>query len=278
MTVSLRRACLAIALSVGLLPCSVAAAAPATPPPPGSPAEAALADGSPVSGVISRISGLPERVLFIGNSHTERHGGMDWLVGNFVAAEDPTRPWEAEHRTSSGVTLEYHLQNGAPQRIRKGDWDVVVLQEYLPGIESRTIEPFLDHARRMDAIVEGSGARSVFYMTWPQGRGDWAALDDFVTAHREVEAELGVKVAPVGVAFARAQAERPDLDLIDADAIHATWAGAYLAAAVIYATLFDRSPEGLDYTFGLTEEDAAYLERVAWQSVTDWRAGVPPAR
>jgi hypothetical protein len=234
-------------------------------------------DSSPVSGLIGGVQRSPARLLFIGNSHTERHGGMDWLVGRFVAAEDPSQPYEAERDTSSGVTLEYHLQNGAPHRIRTGDWDVVVLQEYLPGIESHTIEPFLDDARRLDAIVEASGAQTVLYMTWPQGRGDWATLDDFVTAHRELEAELGVKVAPVGVAFARAQAERPELELIDADAIHATWAGAYLGAAVIYATIYDRSPEGLDYTFGLTVEDAGFLQHIAWQTVTEWREGVPAA-
>jgi hypothetical protein len=223
------------------------------------------------------VPALPERILFIGNSHTGRHGGMDWLVGNFVAAEALPRPYEAERRTSSGVTLEYHLQNGAPQRIRRGDWDVVVLQEYLPGIEGETIEPFLDHARRLDAIVAGTGAETVYYMTWPQGRGEWATLDDFVTAHRRVEAELGARIAPVGVAMARVQVERPDLVLIDADEIHATWAGAYLGAAVIYATLFDRSPEGLDYTLGLSPEDAAYLQTAAWDTVTDWRAGEPAA-
>jgi hypothetical protein len=220
---------------------------------------------------------LPERVLFVGNSHTERHGGMDWLVGNFVAAEDSPRRYEAERRTSSGVTLEYHLLNGAPQRIRRGDWDVVVLQEYLPGLEGETIQPFLENARRLDAIVHEAGAETVFYMTWPQGRGDWATLDEFVSAHRQVELELGARVAPVGAAMARVQVERPDLVLIDGDEIHASWSGAYLGAAVIYATLFERSPEGLDYTFGLDPEDAAYLQGVAWETVTDWRAGEPPA-
>jgi hypothetical protein len=64
---------------------------------------------------------------------------------------------------------------------------------------------------------------------------------------------------------------------MDPDLVHASWQGAYLAAAVIYATIFGRSPEGLDYTFGVSEEDAAFLQRIAWQTVTDWQAGVPPS-
>jgi len=260
--VSVVRACLALIFLVALSPGATLAE---------------TADGDPSPQPSAAADPLPERILFIGNSHTHRYGGMDWLVGNLVASEDPPRTYEAERLTASGVTLAYHYQNGAPDRIREGDWDVVVLQEYLPASPTRTAEPFLDYARWFDEIIKESGARTVFYMTWPQARYDWADLDDFVAAHRQVEAELGARIAPVGVAMARAQAERPDLALIGADEVHATWEGAYLAAAVIYATLFDRSPQGLDHTFGISEEDADFLQQIAWQTVTDWQAGEPPA-
>lgn len=223
------------------------------------------------------IEPLPERVLFLGNSHTARHGGIDWLVGNMVAAEDPPRAFDGTSRTSSGVTLEYHYRNGAIAAIRKGDFDTVVLQGYLPGATTPTAAPFLEYARRLDAEVDASGADTVLFMTWPQGRPDWAQLDDFVDAHRRAEAELDAQVAPVGVAFENAQTERPDLALIAEDTVHATWEGAYLAAATVYATLFDRSPEGLPYSFGVSDEDAAFLQRIAWQTVTDWQSGVPTA-
>ncbi len=218
---------------------------------------------------------LPVRVLFIGNSHTERNGGLDWLVGNMVAAEDPPRAYEGSRRTASGVTLEYHYNNGSVDAIREGDFDAVVLQSYLPGADVPSAESFLDYVARLDEVVKDSGARTIIFMTWPQGRGDWAQLDDFVAAHRQAEAELGASVAPVGVAFANAQAERPDMVLIGDDTVHATWQGAYLAAATVYATLFDRSPEGLPYSFGLSDDDAAFLQRIAWQTLTDWRAGLP---
>jgi hypothetical protein len=110
-------------------------------------------------------------------------------------------------------------------------------------------------------------------MTWPQGRYDWADLEDFVDAYRAVSAEIDAPVAPVGVAMERARAERPDIALIDADEVHATWHGAYLAAATIYATLFQRSPEGLPYAFGVSEEDAAFLQRIAWETVQAWQSG-----
>lgn len=243
-------------------------------------AAAALATDDPAGDTAALIGTVPavaapQKVLFIGNSHTARHGGLDWLVANMVAAEDEPHPFEGRTRTASGVTLAYHYKNGAPNAIRHGGYDTVVLQGYLPGDPPHTTGPFLRSARLLDREVRGAGARSVFFMTWPQGRRDWTDLEDFIDVHRQLEAELGAPVAPVGVAFENARAERPDLVLIGDDEVHATWQGAYLAAATVYATLFDKSPEGLDYTFGVAPDDAAFLQRIAWQTVSDWNAGLP---
>lgn len=216
---------------------------------------------------------LAERVLFVGNSHTGRHGGLDWQVENFVAAEDTPRSFDGEAMTEGGVTLEYHWNNGARQAIREGGYDTVVLQGYLPGAETQDARPFLEHARLLHSEAVESGARTIFFMTWPRGFNDWSDIDDVIEAHRALEAELGVHVAPAAYAFELAEAERPDLQLIGDDLVHATWEGAYLAAATVYATLFDRSPEGLPYAFGIGVEDAAFLQRIAWQAVEDWRAG-----
>lgn len=218
---------------------------------------------------------LPERVLFIGNSHTARHGGLDWLIGNMVAVAEPEHPFEGRAETEGGVTLEYHWQNGAVENIRTGDFDVVVLQGYLPGSPTGTAEPFVEHARRFDTLIRESGAETVFFMTWPRGHGDWSSLDDVVEAHRLVAAELDARVAPAALAFEKARAERPDLVLIGDDQVHATWEGAYLAAATVYGTLFERSPEGLAYRFGVSADDAAFLQRMARETIDEWRAGEP---
>jgi hypothetical protein len=219
------------------------------------------------------IPAVPEHILFIGNSLTDRHGGMDWLVGNLVGSEQTPRAYDGARETASGVTLEYHYRNGAIERIRDGDWDVVVLQEYLPGMASKTTAPFYEYARLFDEAIRSSGARTVLYMTWPDDAHPWADLDVFVDAYRHASLELGAPVAPVGVAMARARAERPELELMDPDRVHATWAGAYLAAATIYATLYERTPEGLSFHLGVSDEDAAFLQRIAWQTVTDWQTG-----
>lgn len=248
-----RRACLVPLLAISLLA--------------GAVSGAAAQDGR------TAAEPLPERVLFVGNSHTARHGGLEWHIENFVSAEDPMRSFEGEAMTHGGVTLAYHWQNGARDRIRTGDFDVVVLQGYLAGAETHTAEPFLEHARLLHEEVRGSGAETVFFMTWPRGFNDWSDMTDVIDAHRALEAELGVPVAPAAYAFELAKAERPELELISEDQVHASWDGAYLAAATVYATLFDRSPEGLPYSLGVDAEEAAFLQRIAWRALTEWREG-----
>lgn len=214
---------------------------------------------------------VPSSVLFIGNSHTARHGGLDWMVENFVAAEEHERQFDGTRRAVGGVTLGYHWHNGAPGHIRTGDYDTVVLQGYLPGAQTQSAESFLRHARLLGEVIGETGARTVFFMTWPNGISDWSTVDDVVEAHRLIAAELDADVAPAALAFENARAERPDIELIAPDRIHATWEGAYLAAATVYGTLFERSPEGLPYSFGLDLETADFLQRIAWETVTEWR-------
>lgn len=251
-TVNAARACLLLsALLVGSL------VAPATAA-PGAPPVAAS---------------TPERVLFVGNSHTRRHGGLDWLVGNFVAAEATTRSYEGAIVADGGATLADHWDAGVAGRIRRGDYDVVVLQGWLPGADDASTEPFLEHARALEQVAEQSGARTVMFMSWPGGPDDWPTLEDTIAAHRALERGLDVAVAPAAVAFERARDERPDIELIDPDGIHATWEGAYLAAATVYAALFERSPEGLPYAFGVEPETAAFLQRTAQETLEAWRAG-----
>ncbi|WP_228277703.1 hypothetical protein, partial [Acinetobacter baumannii] len=62
-------------------------------------------------------------------------------------------------------------------------------------------------------------------------------------------------------------AQRPDINLYIADKRHPSLAGTYLAAATIYAALFNRSPAGFAYTAGLDPAIAAILQTIAWETV-----------
>lgn len=83
--------------------------------------------------------------------------------------------------------------------------------------------------------------------------------------------ENNAMVIPVGLAFANALKQRPELKMTVADNRHPTAAGTYLEAATILAALTKKSPEGSSYLGGcekpLKEKDAAFLQKVAWDTV-----------
>jgi hypothetical protein len=195
------------------------------------------------------------RVLFIGNSYTYFNNLPDIVAG--MAAADPDGPIIVPSlATRGGATLGWHLENGtALKSLASGKWDFVVLQErsLLGGSvkDGKTIvgDPSAFHASTRDWVrrIRAVGATPILYMTWarrepsdPATRVQKELADAYLTIGRE----LGVKVAPVGLAWAETKRRLYTLDLHMWDASHPTPAGSYLAAAVLYATLTGRSPVG----------------------------------
>ena len=58
------------------------------------------------------------------------------------------------------------------------------------------------------------------------------------------------------------------------DREHPSVHGTYLATCVVYATIYGKDPTGFTYIPpGITPEDAAFLQKTAWQTVQDFRSG-----
>ena len=122
--------------------------------------------------------------------------------------------------------------------------------------------------------MRDGGALPVYYMTWPFILEDWMVHAGIEAAHRQIEEELDATFAPVAMATIDSLTERPELDMLGPAMSHPSVHGLYLAAAVNDGTIYERSPEGLAYRpDGLSVEEAAYLQRVAWEAIRAWNEG-----
>jgi hypothetical protein len=149
----------------------------------------------------------------------------------------------------------------------------VVLQDDLPEYGGPSVDPFKAEVRAFDTEIRARNSRTVLFMAWAYDRLNWISQDGIATAHRAIATELGLTVAPVGLAFAASRSAQPTLPLMAADREHESLHGMYLAACVVYATLFLESPEGATYRpVGLTADEATFLQRTAWTSVSAWNA------
>jgi hypothetical protein len=128
---------------------------------------------------------------------------------------------------------------------------------------------FHEYAKKHSDTVRKHGAKPVFFMSWayadkPEMTAQLA--EEYTVAGNENNAF----VIPAGLAFARSIAKRPDLNLYAPDKRHPSLLGTYLAAATIYAALYDRSPVGNKYTANIDEATARFLQTIAWETVQDY--------
>jgi len=210
----------------------------------------------------------PAKVLFVGNSFTYYNNSLHKHYRQLIWASGKHTPESARSRimTISGGHLPEHA-GGFENVVSAEDWDVVVLQGHSLGpISEDTAEPFRAAARDFAGLARQQGTRPVFFMTWAYaGKPEMTAKLD--SAYSEIGRELDAEVVPVGLAFAKVTAERPDILLRIDDARHPSLAGTYLAACTFFAAFYKQSPEGLAYNASLGEETARYLQQVAWNTV-----------
>ena len=203
------------------------------------------------------------RFLFIGNSYIFVNNGIDKQLEGLAPSI------ETVSLALGGYTLEKHWMDGkALQTIRQGKWDYVVLQEQsqTPIIDQKK---FYDFARKFDQEIRRSGAKTILLMTWerPDSINYGVTTANLAAAYTTLGIELGAKVAPVGLVFAQAISGNPNLLLYSKDG-HPTKEGTYLAACVLYETVFKHSPVGNTYSDkSISAETRAYLQRAAAGSI-----------
>jgi hypothetical protein len=213
---------------------------------------------------------------------------------NLAASADPPLVIETSGVTGLGMSLEEHWQLLGLKAVREGNWDVVVLNQDIAYHWSE-IDKFYEYAAKFDEEIKQVGAQTVLYMPqpWKKKIDPVLMTEDYAAVYGELGAELGDKVAPAALAWERSMQERPDLELYTREGITGNLHGTYLTLCVLYATIFERSPVGLAYHYSdvpvgsqefimrrqwermqdfkaITDEEAAFLQRIAWETVQEY--------
>lgn len=219
-------------------------------------------------------------ILFLGNSYTFANDlpamfeALSWS-GGFRA--DVYELTDGSYRLEYFADPEDELGAKVYEGLTQYDWDYVILQEQsrVPTIEAETM--MYPAARTLDALIQNADGQTVFLMTWAYRDGDDLTgygirkkttreemQAELFMAYDTIARELDALLSPAGAAFIRFAKEHPEVELWDPeDGMHPTAAGSYLAACTLYATLYNESPVGLEYTAELEPETAQALQRCA---------------
>jgi hypothetical protein len=199
----------------------------------------------------------PVRVLFIGDSTTSRND----IPGKFQKlAELGGYEVIVESSTKDFTSLATHTR--LPQTVELLEnqvWDIVILQENeaillepesLRQYSIPMIQKYMDWVNEMDGVIllyASIGFRDgLVEFKQFQHLNDYEKTQDAVdAAYMEIASELDLPVAPVGAVWRQVYASDPAFDLWQVDGMHVSPEGAYLAACVFYAAIFNQSPVDL---------------------------------
>lgn len=219
---------------------------------------------------VVKLDDAPKAVLFVGNSYFYYNNSLHNHVLNLLRSAGPANAYTATSATISGAPLSLHDVDALLSLHRRKEFDAVIMADCSwCSVDPKRKPVFAETVAKDSAIVRKYGAQPILFMTWayadkPEMIGKLA--DVYTAAGNDNDA----LVIPAGLAFARARTQRPELALNVADKSHPTLVGTYLAACVVMASVYRRSPVGNKYHADLDDKTAAFLQDVAWATVQDY--------
>jgi hypothetical protein len=228
----------------------------------------ALVACSSPTGPTLRGTGKP--VLFIGNSHTYNRD-IPGLVQALAAAAGPEKIAVASDANANFALID-HWNGRARAEVTSREWWFVVLQQgWTPAGACR--DTLRLAAKNFAGEATKVGARIAMYQVWvPTNRPSHTVGS--IRSYELAAADADGSLFPAAAAFRVALGRNPSLDLYD-DGLHASNAGAYLAAVTIYAAMFGKSTIGLPstlttlsgFTLSISPATALELQQAAADAV-----------
>ncbi|MEY2689424.1 MAG: hypothetical protein RL375_3623 [Pseudomonadota bacterium] len=247
-------------------------------------------DAAPAAAVAGAMaapaSGPPRSILWVGNSFFYYNNSLHGHVGQLASAAKA--PLRGTSVTISGSGLDWHdlpsllRADGIGRYSFVGDnqirfnppgrqFDAVVMMDCSQcPIHPQLSAAFHSSVKKNAELLKAQGIRPVLFMSWAY-KDKPEMTQTLAEAYTAAAKANGAMVVPAGLAFARAIAMKPDVELYVADKRHPSLAGTYLAACTSVATLTGKSPVGLAYTAGLPAELATLLQNAAWDTVQAYK-------
>lgn len=245
-----------------------------------------------VKPLVKDLEITPQSYMLVGNSFTYYSCGLDNIINRLAKADGQKirrnrmvtigaadlgwfNVWELVRPTGIASSYVDHSDGGKIKQFdftKEKVFDVVVLQDNSKGpIDPMRKTIFKEALKRHSTDLLAIGIKPMVMMTWAwEGKPEMTrALADATTTAAN---ENNVMVVPVGLAFAEALRLNPKIDLYRPDHFHPSAEGTYLAGCVLYASMFHKTPVGLDFNGvdPIPAETAKFLQEVAWNTVCEF--------
>lgn len=206
------------------------------------------------------------KVLFVGNSYIHFHNVAQ--IVSFISDQAETK-LETGKVTLGGARLREHWRGErglkTKEMIRKGNYDIVVLQEQSMGAINEA-DSLRKYAKLFCDFIRENGARPYLYTTWAREKVP-QYQETINHVYTDVARVNRAIVVPVGKTWERARQLRPSFGLYHTDGSHASPLGAYLTACVFTAAILREVPENLPPVLEVLEKDGKSTVRIEVDSL-----------
>ena len=218
-------------------------------------------------------------VLFVGNSLTYYY--ETWNIFATIAASEGYKV-NVDSVTSGGYYLSQmddpndKVGSALHSKLENRKYDIVVIQDNSTGPILYRVQ-FYDAVRSLKEKIEKNGAKVYLYETFSResrspdlakfGLNYYSMTQKLVAEYAAIAEELNLTVSHVGTVFYDLYTNNPQFNLYDNDYLHQSELGSYVVALTHYATIYGKSPLGINYKYFEDEVKQKIIEEAVNKAV-----------
>jgi len=223
------------------------------------------------------------QVLFIGNSFIAKNSLPEMFKQLSTAAGKVPH---FDQYTPAGYSLKEHSEDPITiEKVSQCTWDVVILQEQgqIPSNDPGRDTMMYPYAVILDSIIHHNNpcTKIMFFLTWANKYGDiniiqqggsdsYDAMQQRIReGYFEIADSTGNTIIPAGIAWKHIRDNYPAYELYEPGDVLPTLYGSYLAACVVFSSVYKESCLGNIYNAGINDIDVANLQGIASSTVLD---------
>ena len=232
-----------------------------------------------------------DSLMFVGNSffyyNNSLHNYLDQLVKNDKSIES----LKLRSITINGSSLSWHPlesyldnKNIGSFRIDTGNDNEYIKSEEISidavifmdcslfPIHPMTKDNFHKYVAEHSDTIRSKGMEPMLFMSWPY-KNKPLMMQELRQEFIKAANKNNILLIPAGEAFYSFTRSYPDIDLYTQDLRHPSKEGTYLAAAVVFATIFNTAVEGNQGIKDIDPEVALKIQQVADSTVQEFFQG-----
>jgi len=225
----------------------------------------------------------PERILFVGNSYLYYNDSLHNHFRRMVEEAFPNKIDNLEFKSATigGSRLSHHnidhLLNHKNLSVSK-PFDLVILQGGSGEVlTKKSRNEFAKESRKLIKKIRKAGSEPALYMIHAYSKShnkyDSNMINKVIKTYEASGMKNNVLVLPVGIAFEKAYKLDETIKLHKYfDDSHPDILGTYLAASVLYASIYKKDPTLIDYNYfgAINHKDREFLQKVAKSTVEEY--------